>query len=116
MSTLKTVIVTTAVLLLGAALTLVGYIIWSQDQELRYLSAKVTLLDAQMDAVQNQTLANTARLSRTIKTVNHNFSNFDDREKGLETVIKIIVKALSSDPDTPASPTSLQHSNSRNGL
>ncbi len=110
MSTFKTVLITTAVLVLGSALSVAGYVIWSQDQELFYLSARVELLTKQMDGVRNQTDENTARLSRTIKTVNKNFTNFGDREDGLEAVIKLVVKALTSDSGTP---TSLQY---RNGL
>lgn len=104
MSTFKTVLITTAVLLLGAALTVAGFVIWSQQQSIDDLSVHVYILNKQMSDVQNQTTDNAARINGAIKTANKNFSNMRDREDSIESLVKLIAKIIvAASPETSPS-------------
>ena len=104
MSTFKTVLITTAVLLLGAALTVAGAVIWSQQQSIDDLSVHVYLLNQQVAQVQNRTEDNTTRLNGAIKNTNKNFSNVRDREDNIESLVKLIAKIIvAASPETSPS-------------
>ena len=107
MSTLKTVLITTAVLVLGSV---IGFVLWGQQQSIDTLNARVYLLSQQVVEVQNRTDENASRLNRTIKRANKNFSEVKDREDSLESIVKIIAKIIVSSASPETSPSTFTQS------
>lgn len=114
MSTLKTVLSTTAVLALGAVITLGWNIAVFQQDRIDSLQTQVSDLQSQIVDVQNQTDENKVRLDHTIKTANKNFSAVSKRQTQLRDAILVladILKQIGSDP-TPA-PTNFTRSSNQ---
>ena len=89
MSTLKTILTTVFVLLLGAVLLSGGWVLWSQYQSIQTLRAQVSSL-------QKQTDDTSTRLSKTIQTSNNNFRSLNKREGKLSDIIVILGKLIIS--------------------
>ena len=112
MSTLKTVLTTAAVLLLGSVLSVGGYIVYQQQQDIDALTSHVIVLMNKSVDVQKQTSAIDKRLSATIKTSNHNFKELEQDDDTLTDALKMIIRVLGSGSES--SPSS--YTQSRNGL
>jgi hypothetical protein len=113
MSTLKTVFLTTAVLLVGAVL-FAGYqiAIYQQDR-IDALQSQLSEVQLQVAFVQKQTAKADARLNRTIKTTNKNFATVSDQQDVLRKAILTIIEVM-KDGDSAPAPTN--YTQSRNGL
>ena len=104
MSTLKTVLTTCFVLLLGAILLGEGSAVWTQQQEIQDLQVKVATLQEHVDVMQEQTDDTSVRLNKSIKTTNKNFSSMTRREDKTDEIVSIIAKLIiSSSGQEPSS-------------
>ena len=112
MSTLKTVLATAAVLLLGSVLSVGGYIVYQQQQDIDALTSQVIVLMNKSVDMQKQTSAIDKRLNATIKTSNHNFKELEQDDDTLTDALKMIIRVLGSGSES--SPSS--YTQSRNGL
>ena len=97
MSTLKTVLTTCFVLLLGAILLGEGSAVWTQQQEIQDLQIKVATLQEHVDVMQEQTDDTSVRLNKSIKTTNKNFSSMTKREDRLSEIVSILGKIVLSE-------------------
>lgn len=112
MSTLKTVLATAAVLILGSVLSVGGYLVYQQRQDIDALTSQVIVLMNKSTDIQKQTSAIDKRLNATIKTSNHNFKELEQDDDTLTDALKLIIRALKSDSDS--SPSS--YTQSRTGM
>ena len=110
MSTIKTVLIPAALLLLGAVVTL-GYLVAVRQQNrIDALQNQLTALQNQVVSVQKQTTRNNARLSQTIKAANKNFETVSDEQDKLRDAVTGIITILKSG-STPAPSNFMQSHN-----
>lgn len=103
MSTIKTVLTTAAVLLLGAVVTLGYQVSIHQRDQIASLRKQLTALQNQVVSVQKQTTKNNARLNQTIRVANKNFETVsDEQDKLRDTVLGIIIILKSGSTPAPS--------------
>ena len=107
MSTIKTVLTTASVLLLGAVVTQVAV---RQQNRIDAIQNQLTALQNQVVSVQKQTTRNNARLSQTIKAANKNFETVSDEQDKLRDAVTGIITILKSG-STPAPSNFMQSHN-----
>ncbi len=104
MSTLKTLLMSASVLLLGASLLGLGTVAWVEQQEIQVLEFQMASTQADIVHVREQADSDTARLDRTIKTANKNFIRLDTREYKLaDAVVEMWKFMISSSGQQPSS-------------
>lgn len=96
MSTLKTVMTTASVLLLGVTLSGFGTVVYVQQQEIQELQIQVAGSQSDIARAQKQANENTVRLDKTIKTANKNFSKLENREDKMAGVVAAVCKLILS--------------------
>ena len=113
MSTIKTVLTTAAMLLLGAAITIDYQVAVYQNNQIDALQKQLTSLQNQVISVQKQTNKNNARLSQTIRVANKNFETVSDEQDKLRDAVLGIFTILKSSPDSTPAPTTFTQSSNR---
>lgn len=96
---LSTFILVLGSMLLGAALSVGGFVIWSQDQEINALEFRLSLVETHVGVLQSQQNLDHESLRSAVRTTNRNFKTLGKKESDLEVLVDIIGKLILSETD-----------------